>query len=254
MTTGLVANGFADVDRPRPPGSGWSFAAVNALLLYNQLLAAEAQAAMREVQRSRANIVATAERERKRIERDLHDGAQQRLVALRIELELLEELVRDDPAAGVTRVHELEFMVDEALDELRSLAHGVYPTMLAQRGIADAVRTVAAQSAIPVTIDVRDLARYAPEIESAVYFCICEALQNVNKHARGAHRIVVRLDGHDRARVRFSVLDDGPGLGDARHGAGLTNMHDRQAAVGGRLDVTSSPAGTTVHGDVPTGD
>jgi signal transduction histidine kinase len=226
---------------------------VNALLVYNQLLAAEAQAAMREVQRSRANIAATAERERKRIERDLHDGAQQRLVALRIELELVEEIIRDDPAAGVNRVHELELMVDEALDELRSLAHGVYPTMLAQRGLADAVRTAAAQSAIPVTLDIRDLARYAPEIESAVYYCICEALQNANKHACGAHRIVVRLDGHDRARLRFSIRDDGPGRRDARRGAGLTNMYDRQAAVGGRLEVTSSRRGTTVRGDVPNG-
>jgi signal transduction histidine kinase len=252
MTTGLVANGFADVDQPSAPGSGWSLSVVNALLLYNQLLTAEAQAAMHEVQRSRANIAATAERERKRIERDLHDGAQQRLVALRIELELAEEVIRDDPAAGVTRIHELGFMVDEALDELRSLAHGVYPTLLAQRGIADAVRAAAAQSAIPVTIDVRDLARYAPEVESTVYFCICEALQNANKHARGAHRIVVRLDGHDSARLRFSIHDDGPGLEAAQHGAGLTNMHDRQAAVGGQLDVTSSRRGTTVRGDVPT--
>ena len=224
------------------------------VVLRNQRLAVEASTATRAVRRSRARIAASAERERRRIERDLHDGAQQRLVALRIELELAEELVRRDPEQGANRLHELEQEVDWALEELRELAHGVYPPLLADQGLVEALLAVARRSPVRVEIQAHGVERYAPEIESAVYFCVLEALQNVVKHA-GAHRVVVRLDGGANSELGLSVRDDGgaPRDGAIVPGAGITNMRDRLAAVGGDLEVTSTTGvGTTVRGRVPT--
>jgi signal transduction histidine kinase len=229
--------------------------AMTGVVLENQRLAAEAETATREVERSRARIAASAERERRRIERDLHDGAQQRLVALRIELELAEEIVERDPREGIARLRKLESEVDDALEELRSLAHGVYPPLLADRGLVEALETVAVRSAVAVEVDAQQIGRYPPEIESAVYFCVLEALQNVLKHAGGARRVVVRLDGGTRTELRFRVRDDGDGAGHdgIRPGRGITNMRDRLAAFGGELSVTSTRAvGTTVSGRVPT--
>jgi signal transduction histidine kinase len=223
---------------------------VAGVVLANQRLAIEAEAANRELHRSRARIAASAERERRRIERDLHDGAQQRLVALRIELELAEELVREDPSKAIGRLRELEREVDEALEELRSLAHGVYPPLLADRGLTEAVRTIGARSALRVDVDAHAVGRYSPEVESAVYFCLLEALQNVLKHAATARRVEIRLAGQAE-RLRFSLRDDGAG-GEIRAGAGITNMRDRLAAVGGEVEIASAPGvGTTVRGYVP---
>jgi len=210
---------------------------------------------MREVQASRARIAASAERERQRIERDLHDGAQQRLVALRIELELAEDLVRRDPERGARRLHQLEHEVDEALEELRALAHGVYPPLLADRGLAEALRAVLARFAVAARLDARAVGRYAPEIEGAVYFCVLEALQNVLKHARRARHVDVCLDGSVRGELRLSVRDDGDGAADGalREGTGVTNMRDRLVALGGEVELSSRPgAGTLVRGWVPT--
>jgi signal transduction histidine kinase len=218
-------------------------------------LAAQAEAAENELKLSRARIAASAERERRRIERDLHDGAQQRLVALRIELELAEGLVRQDPEGGVTRLRHLESEVDAALEEIRLLAHGMYPSLLADRGLVEALRAAAGRSAIPVELTTRGVGRYAPELESAVYFGIREALQNAAKHALGARRVIVSLDGTKAGELRFSVRDDGAGapVGLIHPGAGITNMQDRLAAVGGELWVTSSPGlGTVVRGWAPT--
>lgn len=229
--------------------------AMASVVLDNQRLAAEAEIAMREVRQSRARIAASAERERRRIERDLHDGAQQRLVALRIELELAEEMVRSDPEAGIGRLRQLEHDVDEALEDLRSLAHGVYPPLLADRGLAEALWAAAMRSPIQVEVDAREVGRYPPEVEGAVYFCVLEALQNAVKHATGARRVVVGLDGGTKAELRFSVRDDGAGSPGAAidPGVGLTNMRDRLAAVGGAVHITSAPGvGTTLRGRVPT--
>jgi signal transduction histidine kinase len=236
--------------RPELVRAGVSMAAV---VLENQRLAAEAEAAMRELQRSRARIVAGAEQERRRIERDLHDGAQQRLVALRIELELAENLVREDPERGAARLRDLERDVDEALEELRALAHGVYPPVLADRGLDEAIRAVALRSAIRVDLVSHDVGRYSTEVEAAVYFCVLEAIQNVQKHAKGARRVVVSLDGGTGAELRFGVRDDGAGRAVLDEGAGITNMRDRLGAVGGEVDVVSRPGvGTLVRGRAPT--
>jgi signal transduction histidine kinase len=236
--------------RPELVRAGVSMAGV---VLDNQRLAAEAEASMRELRRSRARLAASAERERRRIERDLHDGAQQRLVALRIELELVEDVVRHDPERGAARLRELEHDVDEALEELRALAHGVYPPLLADRGLVEAVRGIAAPSTIRIDVVSHDVGRFTTEVEGAVYFSVIEAIQNVQKHARPARRVVVTLDGGTGDELRFSVRDDGPGTAAIEAGAGITNMRDRLAAVSGDIDVTSTPGvGTIVRGRVPT--
>ncbi|HWV85047.1 MAG TPA: histidine kinase [Capillimicrobium sp.] len=226
--------------------------AIAGTALGSRRLVSEAETALRELRRSRARIASVAERERRRIERDLHDGAQQRLVALRIELELAEELIRTDPERAARRVHALEGRVDEAIDELRALAHGIYPPVLADRGLPEALRAVAARSGLPVTVTAHDVGRYHEVVESAVYFCVLEALQNVVKHAAGVHRVRITLDGGGE-RLTFSVRDDGLGFGDAGPvGQGLANMRERMATVGGTLTVTSaSRVGTTVRGAVP---
>jgi signal transduction histidine kinase len=225
------------------------------VVLDNQRLAAEAEAAMRELQLSRGRIAASADRERRRIERDLHDGAQQHLVALRIELELAEDLVRRDPEQAIERLQELEHAVDEALEEVRALAHGVYPSLLADQGLGEALRAAGARCPMSVEVEAGDVGRYPPEVESAVYFCVLEALQNALKHAAGARRVVVRLSERPRGQLGFSVRDDGIGAceGAIRPGVGITNMRDRLAAVGGDVEVSSTPGvGTTVRGRAPT--
>ena len=238
------------LERPELLEAGASMAAV---VLENQRLAAEMEAALRELQSSRARIASGADNERRRIERDLHDGAQQRLVALRIELELAEDVVLQDPERGAARLRELEHEVDEALEELRALAHGVYPPVLADRGLDHALRDVARRSTIRVDLVSHDVERFSTEVEGAVYFCVLEALQNVHKHAAGARRIVVTLDGSGGDRLRFSVRDDGAGAAAIDEGAGITNMRDRLAAIGGGVEVASTPGvGTVVRGHAPT--
>jgi signal transduction histidine kinase len=235
--------------RPQLIQAGVSMAAV---VLENQRLAAEAEASLRELQHSRARLATGAERERRRIERDLHDGAQQRLVALRIELELVEGLVQTDAVLGAERLRELAHDVDQALEELRALAHGVYPPLLADRGLEEALRSVAARSSIRVELVSHDVGRFSTEIEGAVYFCVLEALQNVLKHARHAGRIAVTLEVTPH-ELRFAVRDDGPGTSDLVAGTGITNMRDRLAALGGEVDVASAAGtGTAVYGRVPT--
>jgi signal transduction histidine kinase len=240
----VVAVLVHDGARPDLVDAGVSMARV---VLENERLAADSAATLRR-------ISVGAERERRRIERDLHDGAQQRLVALRIELELAEELVRRDPQRGADRLRDLERAVDEALEEVRTLAHGVYPPLLADRGLPDALAAATKRSVLPVELDARDVARYPPEVESAVYFCILEALQNALKHATGVSRAEIRLDGSLAGELRFEVTDDGAGApaGGITPGNGITNMRDRLAALGGEVTLSSGPGGTVVRGRAPT--
>jgi signal transduction histidine kinase len=233
-----------------------SAASLTAVALDNSRLAADAAASLHELEASRARLAASAERERRRIERNLHDGAQQRLVALRIELGLVEDLLLRDPDAGREHLRQLERDVDDALEELRSLAHGVYPPVLADRGLVEALRDVAARSPVQVEVEVHDVGRYAPELESSVYFCVLEALQNALKHARGVRRIAIELDDGGHNVLRFVVRDDGAGMppGEApSEGAGILSMRDRLAAFGGELAIASAVGvGTTVRGFVRT--
>jgi len=217
--------------------------AVRALTAEQQRLSAATARSTRELRRSRARIAAGAERERQRIERDLHDGAQQRLVALRIELELAEELVADDPAGARERLRELEREVDEALEELRALAHGVYPPLLADRGLAEALRAEAARAALPVRVRDGGVGRYRTEVESAVYFCVLEALQNAAKHATGARLVTVALRRDRDGGLAVAVLDDGVRAPRIVAGHGILNMRERLAAVDGSVAVAPRPGG-----------
>jgi signal transduction histidine kinase len=205
---------------------------------------------LEEVERSRARIAAAGDAERRRIERDLHDGAQQDLVTLRVKLELAAESLERDPVAAASSVRALGDRVEEILDQVRSLARGIYPPLLADAGLVEALRAVAERSATPTTVTAQNVGRYPPQVESTVYFCCLEALQNAAKHAPGASQ--VRVDLEDTGSLRFEVRDDGPGLdGSSPHG-GMTNMRDRLAAVGGTLEIRSrTNQGTSVIGRIP---
>ncbi len=216
----------------------------------NHRLAARVDESLRELRESRARILAAADDERRRIERDLHDGGQQRLVALRIRLELADETMRESPARARRMLQQLGTEVDAALDELRSLAAGVYPSLLADRGLTDALRSAALRSPVPVSVAVNGDDRYGQDVEAAVYFCCLEALQNVAKHAPEAHAVAISLERN--GDLRFSVSDDGPGSDAEIAGNGLVNMRDRVAAVGGTLEIKTAPGdGTEIVGHVP---
>ena len=217
----------------------------------NERLAASVDSSRGELRASRARILAAADEERRRIERDLHDGGQQRLVALRIRLQLAEEMLAASPQGAREMLHRLVDDVDGVLEELRSLAAGVFPAMLAAHGLPDAVRGAAMQSPLPVHVVIKGSQRHPAEVETAAYFCCLEALQNVAKHAKGATgaRVLLELDGD----LVFEVRDDGPGFDVATTGTnGLLNMRDRVSALGGTLEVYSSAAsGTRVRGRLP---
>ena len=205
---------------------------------------------LRQLEDSRTRLVRAADQERSRIERDLHDGAQQRLIMLRIKLSLAEELLETDPAAGRKAVGDLGGEIEHALEEVRAIAHGVYPSVLSDRGLEDALRGSVAGSVLPVHLITHRVSRQPAEIELAIYYVCMEALQNVQKHARGATAvwITVRQDDH----LTLEVRDDGAGFVPAPAPGGLRNMTDRIEAVGGRLVVDSSPGhGTRVLATVP---
>ncbi len=207
-----------------------------------------------ELRASRQRLIAAQDEERRKIERDLHDGAQQQLVALAVQLKLARTLAERDPAKAGQLVSGLQTTAGEALEDLRDLARGIYPPLLADQGLAAALEGQARRAAIPVTIEASGVGRYPREVESAVYFCSLEALNNVAKYA-GASAAEVRLaqeDGH----LSFSVRDDGAGFDPAvtGYGTGLHGMADRLDAIGGDLEVESSPGhGTVVRGRVPVG-
>ena len=168
------------------------------MTLDNQRLTAQARGLLHEVSESRARIQATADEERRRIERDLHDGAQQRLVALRIQLELEAEEAEPADAERAATLRRLGADVEEAIDEVRSLARGIYPAAL-DRGLADALRAAALRSPLPATVLVTGVGRYSREIETTAYFCCLEALQNAAKHAHGASAAVIELSDNGSA-------------------------------------------------------
>ncbi len=205
-----------------------------------------------ELQTSRARIVAAADAERRRIERDLHDGAQQHLTSLAVKLLLAATLAGHDPdLAGL--LEDLGAELKDTAQELRNLVHGIYPPLLRENGLAAALSDAARLSTLPTTMRAGSLGRYPADIEAAVYFCCLEALQNACKHA--GERATIRLRVREEpGTLTFEVIDDGTGF-DTRGrglGAGLRNMADRMGAFGGRLLVESAPGqGTRVTGAVP---
>ena len=205
-----------------------------------------------EIRASRRRIVEAQDAERRQVERDIHDGAQQYLVALKIQLGVAGTLARQDPARACTMVEELQRVVREGLKTLSDLAQGIHPPVLTTHGLTAALRRQEANPVVRVSVEEARVGRYAIEIEAAVYFSCLEALTNASKHAPGAN-VVVCL-GEEDGDLTFSVRDDGSGFdpGECRPGSGLGNMADRVAAVGGVLDITSAPSrGTMVAGRVP---
>lgn len=205
-----------------------------------------------DLRASRARIVATGDAERRKIERNLHDGAQQHLVALAVNLRLTKDMLADDPEGAAEMLDALGEAVKDTIQELRDLAHGIYPPLLMDSGLPEALRAAANRSPLGVTVDVEGLGRYSSEVEAAVYFCCLEALQNAAKHAPQAEvAITVRqVEGE----LHFEVSDDGPGFdaSAARGGHGFVNMSDRLGAIGGAVEWRSAPgAGTTIAGSIP---
>jgi signal transduction histidine kinase len=220
-------------------------AASSLMMLENARLVAELRA-------SRARIVETVEHERRRIERDLHDGAQQRLVAIRIRLGLVAESL-DDPELAA-QLAAIGTQSEEAIEDLRALAHGIHPRTLQDFGLGGALRAFATNTATPA-MEVRDdgIGRCSPTVEAAIYFCATEAVQNATKHAGSHARVTITL-GRDEQRAHYAVADAGVGMHNpsSADGDGLTSMRDRIAAVSGKLEITSTPGhGTTVRGSVP---
>ncbi len=206
-----------------------------------------------ELQASRARISAAADDERRRIERDLHDGAQQRLVALRVQLQLAAEQAEPANPTDAAHLRRLGDQVDLAIDEIRSLAHGIYPAVLGFGGLGAGVRAAARRSTVPATVTTNGLTDYPQEIVTAVYLCCVEALQNVAKHASHATTVKINIEEAD-SELRFSVTDNGVGFlaSQARVGAGIINMQDRLATIGGQLTLHSRPGhGTSVSGRIP---
>jgi signal transduction histidine kinase len=221
------------------------------LVLHSAGLQDELSRRMIELRQSRHRLVAAQDEARRRLERDLHDGAQQNLVSLRMKLGLAASLARDKPGSLEPLLQEMQSELGDALDSLRNLARGVYPPLLEAEGLKAALRARARQ--VPISIDVQcGPERYPRELEGAVYFCCSEALQNLSKHSRATRGSVrVWCEG---GRLSFEVRDNGRGLHAARSnsGGGLQNIRDRLDVLGGVVDVSSAPGtGARVAGWVP---
>jgi signal transduction histidine kinase len=200
-----------------------------------------------ELRASRQRLVAAQDEERRKIERNLHDGAQQHLVALAVQLTLAEQMVGRDAAKEREIIHRVRNAANDALEQLRDLARGIYPPLLADKGLAAALDAHAKRLSIPVSVDVDGVGRYPQEIEFALYFCALEALNNVSKYAHASH-VDIRLRQGDHGIV-LEIADDGIGFdpGSVAEGTGIRGMSDRLEAVGGRIEIRTAPGeGTTV--------
>jgi signal transduction histidine kinase len=204
-----------------------------------------------ELRESRRRIVAAQDERAKQLERNIHDGAQQQLVALAVRLRLTKALVANDPAAAAASLDQLQADATTTLEDLRDLARGIYPPLLADKGLPSALEAQARKASVPTEVDSDGIGRYPQQVESAVYFCVLEALNNVAKYA-GASRATVALAQND-GDLSFTVTDDGQGFDTATtsYGTGLQGMADRLDAIGGSFRVVSAPGeGTTVSGQV----
>ncbi len=233
------------------PGLMASVAGAMRLAVENDRLTAEVEAQLQEVRASRARIVEAGDRERRRVERDLHDGAQQRLVSLSLELQVARRALGDSGDPAVRR--SLDRASEEAiaaLSELRDLALGIHPLILTEGGLGEAVESLAERTSVEVAVDVGS-ERYSPAVEGAAYFVISEALANVTKYAK-ATKATVRVRGLDD-HLSIEVDDDGIGGADPRSGSGLRGLADRLAALDGTITIVSPPGGgTRISAQIPT--
>jgi signal transduction histidine kinase len=230
------------------------------LALHNSRLDTALQASLddlrianEELRASRSRIVVASDESRRQIERNLHDGAQQHLVALAVKLGLAKQLLASDPAVVEPMLDELRADAQETLTQLRELAHGIYPPLLIDRGLGEALRAAANRAVLPTEVRA-DVGRFAPEVEAAVYFCCLEAMQNAGKHAGENARITITVTTAE-GDLSFVVADDGTGFdatSNAVRGHGFVNMADRVGAIGGTIDVESAPGtGTRISGRMP---
>ena len=209
-------------------------------------------ALIEDLRASRQRIVTAADQARRALERDLHDGAQQQLVALKISLGLARQVMAAASDDTAELLAQTEHQAEEALKDLRELARGIYPPLLADHGLPAALEAQARKAAVAVTIETPGINRYPQDVEAAVYFCVLEALQNVAKYAQApTARVTLCQDGQ---HLTFTVADDGKGFAPATTplGTGLQGISDRLAAIGGSIDITSAPGhGTQITGQVP---
>ncbi|MFN2593040.1 MAG: GAF domain-containing sensor histidine kinase [Candidatus Dormibacteria bacterium] len=230
------------------------------LALHNSQLDSALQSSLEEVRRqaeelraSRKRIVAAGDAERRKLERNLHDGAQQHLVALAVRIRLVQKLLEGDVDAAQGMLREIGEELKDAVAELRTLAHGIYPPLLMDRGLGEALRAAAQRASLPTSVEADGIGRYPQEVEAAAYFCCLEALQNAGKHAGEGAEARVRL-WEEAGALLFEVADDGAGFepGTRRPGAGFVNMGDRLGSVGGTLDVDAAAGqGVRVRGRLP---
>lgn len=231
------------------------------LALHNVQLDSALQESLRALQRqaeelraSRARVVAAADAARRKIERNLHDGAQQHLVGLAVTVRLAQQLAESEPEQVKGLLEQLGEDLRGAVQELRDLAHGIYPPVLMDHGLVAALESAATRAAMPVSVAAADVGRFPEEAEAAVYFCCLEALQNAGKHAGDGAQATVMIR-REAAALVFEVADDGVGFdpASAKGGHGFVNMRDRIGAIGGTLTVDAAPGrGTTVSGTVPS--
>jgi signal transduction histidine kinase len=202
-----------------------------------------------EVEASRTRIVAAGDDARRKLERNLHDGAQQRLVSLSLSLRLVEGQLRKDPGAAEELLQRSRDELAQALEELRELARGIHPAVLTDRGLEAALEALAARSPLPVEIDGPD-GELPPPVEAAAYYVVSEALANVTKYAQAS--LVKVTVGRTNGCALVEVADDGVGGADPSRGSGLRGLSDRLASLSGKLDVESPPgAGTRVRAEIP---
>jgi signal transduction histidine kinase len=226
--------------------------AAAALALENERLDAELRAKIDELRASRERMLKIGLEERRRLERDLHDGAQQRLVAMALNIRLARAKLGEDPLAADDLLANAGEELDSALEELRELARGIHPAVLTDRGLGTALETLASRAPVPVELSKLPEGRLPEAVELAAYFVVAEALTNVAKYARATHATVdvARANG----RLVVEVADDGVGGADPANGTGLRGLADRIAVLEGRLDVDSEQGrGTTVRAQIPCG-
>jgi signal transduction histidine kinase len=220
------------------------------LALENERLQAELRAQLAELRASRARIVTAGDEERRRLERDLHDGAQQRLLSLGLALQLARGQLGPDANGAAEILAEADGELHAALEDLRELAHGIHPAVLTEQGLGPALQTLAERSPVPVTIVELPDGRLPAPAEAAAYFLVSEALANIVKYARAsrARVSVARVNGG----VLVEVDDDGVGGADPERGSGLRGLSDRVHALDGKLEVESPPGrGTRLHAEIP---